>query len=157
MALKRINKVSTCSVCWLLVCTAPSACFVTGLTATFSRNWLTSGVIHLPHVVLVLQERTCSSGKQQLWDPWVFLTPQYDPMWRPLRIRVNRLTQEASSSSPSPSPPITLSSLPRLVLLPRSTTPTSTPTVPFVWISWEINGRLRWLYQRVIHDLTVLP
>jgi len=66
-------------------------------------------------------------------------------MW----IRVTRPMRAVFSSFLSPSPPIILSSLPKSALPLRYTTPTLTPMVQSVWISFETNGRLRWQSQRV--------
>ena len=49
-----------------------------------------------------------------------------------VQVRLTLLTRAAFSSSPSPSLIFTLSDPRRSVLRPRSITPTSTPTVPFV-------------------------
>ena len=62
------------------------------------------------------------SGKQQSWA------------------RVTLLTLAVSSSYRSPSPPTTHLSPPRSASRPRSTTQTSTPTVPSVSTFYEING-----------------
>ena len=90
MALKRINKVSVHSV--ISSCASFPRRYLDHirLTTMFSRNWLISGVTHPRRVVLDLWVKTCSSGKQRLWDPWVYsfvIVTNLTQMWQPLVVK----------------------------------------------------------------------